>query len=87
MTEFLDAVSTAFGEDRFSRTWFREETGSLALVVGIVDPTDADMQLLAALSAGDDTIGLPPVIVQDVPIGLAGLLANQSVVDSILAEA
>ena len=87
LTDFMDAVSTTFPGTRLSGTWFSEQTGELTLVVGLVTPTDADVQLVTSLAGGDGRLGSVPVVVQGVPLGLDSLSATQKAVDSIRSSA
>jgi hypothetical protein len=84
LDQFLDSVRNAYTDERLSGTWFSEESGSLALVVGIVNPTAADVQTLAnrADSAGLTTI---QIAVQPVPGGQSDLSAIQAKVDTLLS--
>lgn len=83
---FIDSVRNAYSDERLSWTWFSEESGSLALVVGIVSPTTADLQTLANLA---DSAGLTTilVVVQPVPLGQSDLSAIQAKVDTLLSGA
>ncbi|MGH9197989.1 MAG: hypothetical protein ACRD1T_19930 [Acidimicrobiia bacterium] len=84
LDRFFDSVRNALSDERLSGTWFSEESGSLALVVGIVNPTAADVQTLAnrAASAGLTTI---QIAVQPVPGGQIALSAIQAKVDTRLS--
>jgi hypothetical protein len=85
LAEFLDSVAETYAEEKLSGTWFSEESGSLALVVGIVDPSDADVQALAEM-ADSDGLKTIQVDVQAVSLGLGELSAIQAKVDGLLAE-
>jgi len=86
LDKFFDSVRNAYSDERLSGTWFSEESGSLALVVGMVNPTAADMHRLAnrADYAGLTTI---QVVVQPVPLGQSDLSAIQAKVDTLLSGA
>jgi hypothetical protein len=86
LDKFFDSERNAYSDERLSGTWFSEESGSLALVIGIVNPTAADLHTLAnrADSAGLTTI---QVVVQPVPLGQSDLSAIQAKVDTLLSGA
>lgn len=85
VAEFLDSVVKAYSDEELSGTWFSEVSGSLALVVGIVNPTNADLQAIAEM-ADSDGLKTIQLVVQAVPLGLDELSVIQAKVDALLSE-
>jgi hypothetical protein len=86
LDKFFGSVGNAYIDERLSGTWFSEEGGSLALVVGIVNPTGADPQILANRADSADLTTIR-VVVQPVPLGQSDLSAIQAKVDTLLSGA
>lgn len=86
LAKFIDSVRNAYFDERLSGTWFSEVSDSLALAVGMVNPTASDLQTLANRvgSAGLKTI---QVVVQPVPLAQSDLSAIQAKVDTLLSGA
>jgi hypothetical protein len=83
-SDFVDSFLVSF-RDRMSGWWWSKEDYPLALVIGLVDPTEADLDRVVALAAAAGLSGVT-VVVQPVPVGRSDLVSIQRRVDSRLSN-